>query len=395
MKYLRSIPKTVIILGIASFFTDISSEMIYPLLPVFLTTVLGASALELGLIEGIAEATASIFKIFSGIWTDKTGKRKPLIIFGYTISSLFRPLIGLANIWPIVLVLRFVDRVGKGIRTSPRDALIADVTDPSRRGKAFGFHRAMDHTGAIVGPIVASLLLLIPGMNLRWVFLIAGVPALIAMIILIGGILEPPTPKPLENNATFFKNWKNLTPNFKLLLIALVVFTLGNCSDTFLLIKLSQEGVSTKWIALLWSILHVVKMTSSLLGGRLADQFDKKRVMATGWLLYALCFFAFAYFKTEFALVSTFLVYGIYYGLVEPTERALVSELVPSNLRGSAFGFYYFTVGIGILPASILFGFVWKTLGVSAAFIMGGILALSGTILLLSIVKNRGLLTPT
>lgn len=378
-------------LGVVSFFTDLSSEMIYPLLPVFLASVLGASALVLGLIEGIAEATASSLKVVSGIWTDHARRRKPFIVLGYGISGFFRPLIGVAQSWYFVLALRFFDRVGKGIRSSPRDALIADVTPEEQRGAAYGMHRAMDHAGAVVGPLIASALLLIPGMNLRRVFLVAVIPSLITLGILVFGIKEEkPEVQVIEKRCfSFFQDWHNIGHEFKVFLFTLIVFTLGNSADAFLLVKLSRAGVSASSIALLWSMHHVVKMTSTYYGGKLSDKKGRRSIIASGWFYYATIYLAFALVESRTTLIAVFLLYGVYFGLVEPSERAMVADLVPKNLRGTAFGYYHFTVGLGALPASILFGFIWQTWGAPIAFTMGAVLAVVASGLLFFIPQRR------
>jgi MFS family permease len=379
-------------LGVVSLFTDLSSEMIYPLLPVFLTSVLGASTVELGLIEGFAEATASSLKVVSGVWTDHVRRRKPLIVFGYCISGFFRPLIGIAQSWPFVLALRFFDRVGKGIRSSPRDALIADITTKEQRGAAYGVHRAMDHAGAVVGPLVAAALLLLPGMGLRNVFLVAAIPALITLGVLVFGVKE----ELVEVQAvgpkrfTLFQDWRHLGHEFKVFLITLIVFTLGNSTDAFVLVKLSKAGVSTGAIALLWSLHHVVKMISTYYGGKFADKRRRRSIIASGWLYYAAIYLAFGFFESQTTLIAVFLIYGIYFGAVEPAERAMVADLAPENFRGTAFGFFHFTIGVGALPASLLFGLVWQTWGAAAAFTMGAVLAIIASGLLFFIPPPRG-----
>ena len=383
MSILSRIPKTVVALGIVSLLTDVSSEMIYPLLPVFLATVLGAGTVTLGLIEGAAESTASLLKVASGIWTDRTKRRKPLIVAGYTLSGMVRPLIGLATVWPVVLVLRLADRVGKGLRTSPRDALIADVTEADARGEAYGFHRAMDHAGAVLGPLAAALLLKAAGLTLREVFLLAVVPAAAVLVVVLFGIKEPAArhadaSQPPKSLAP----WGALGTDYRRLLLALLVFTLGNSTDAFLLLRLSDAGVSAAGIAALWSAHHVVKMIANYLGGRLSDRIGPRAMVLAGWLFYAAIYLAFGLVQSVPWLIAVFLAYGIYYGLTEPAERAWVAGLVPANLRGTAFGWYHCTVGIAALPASILFGLIWREWGIPAAFITGAVLAVLAALLL-------------
>ncbi len=372
----RRLPGTVIALGTVSFLTDLSSEMIYPLLPLFLASVLGAGAVALGAIEGVAESTAAVLKIVSGIWTDRTGKRKRFIVAGYSLAGAARPLIGLATAWGMVLALRFLDRVGKGLRTSPRDALLADVTPPSRRGEAFGFHRAMDHGGAVVGPLVAAALLHWADVPLRQVFLLAAIPAVIVVVILVGAVHEP---KRAPESSAAGGRFADLGRDFRVLLVAVFVFTLGNSTDAFLLLRLSEAGVGAHWIALLWSAHHVVKMFCTYLGGRFSDRLGRRHLVVCGWLLYAATYVAFALASSPAALVVVFLVYGIYFGLTEPVERAWVADLVPARVRGTAFGFYNGAVGLAALPASLLFGVLWQMFGPALAFLVGAALAVAAS----------------
>ena len=378
------IPKAVIALGVVSFFTDLSSEMIYPLLPIFLVTVLGAGAMTVGLIEGLAEATASMLKVVSGIWTDRTQKRKPLIVAGYSLSGLMRPLIGLAAAWPTVLALRFADRVGKGLRTSPRDALIADVTDASARGAAYGFHRSMDHAGAVVGPLVAALLLNAAGLPLRQIFLLAAIPAALVLVVLLFFIKEPAAHRAdVPAVPKLRASWIELGGDYKRLLWAVLVFTLGNSTDAFLLLRLNGVGISAAWIAVLWSAHHGVKMAATYFGGRLTDRVGPRRMIVTGWLFYAAIYLAFGWLDSAPFLIGIFLAYGIYFGLVEPAERAWVASLVAPHLRGTAFGWYHCAIGLATLPASLLFGLLWQRWGTAVAFTAGALLAATAALLVL------------
>lgn len=385
------ISKTVYILGVVSFFTDISSEMIYPLLPVFLTQTLGAGPVALGIIEGSAEAISSFLKLIAGIWTDKVGKRKPFIVAGYLIATISRPLIAFAKTWHFVFILRFFDRVGKGIRTSPRDALIADVTAPQIRGAAYGIHRSMDHAGAIIGPLVASLLLGYFGITLNNIFLLASIPAFLGVVILILGIKEPKRRSDEVEQKIFnpIEDWKILNPQLKIYLLSIFIFTLGNSTDAFLLLKLSQGGVPTSWIPVLWSALHIIKMTSTYLGGKFADSFGKKRMIILGWAYYSLIYFCFAFITSLTPLIIIFLSYGIFFGMSEPAERALVAELVPVSVRGTAFGFFHSVVGFSSLPASILFGLIWQNYGASWAFITGALFSLLAIFTILKLNKKQ------
>jgi MFS family permease len=392
-----TLPRTVLALGFVSFFTDLSSEMIYPLLPLFLASVLGAGALSIGIIEGVAESTAAFLKVFSGVWSDRARRRKPLVLAGYGLSGLARPLIGLATVWPMVLLMRFADRVGKGLRTSPRDALIADVTHPSLRGHAYGVHRGMDHAGAVVGPLVAAALLTIGGVSLRSVFLLAAAPAVVVMVIILAGVKEPASPTEERQTATGFADgWRGLGTDYKRLLLAVLVFTLGNSTDAFLLLRLAEAGIGASLVAVLWSLHHVVKMVSTYLGGRLSDRTSRRGMVIAGWLVYAAVYLAFAALQSKSGLVAVFLAYGVYFGLTEPAERAWVADLVPERRRGTAFGYYHGVIGLAALPASLLFGAVWHTFSAPAAFIMGASFAAIAILMLLRVSgRSRADASPT
>lgn len=379
------LPKGIIVLGLVSFFTDLSSEMIYPLLPVFLSTTLGAGALALGVIEGVAESTASLFKAVSGIWTDRVNRRKPFITAGYGLSGLVRPLIAVAAAWPFVLLMRFIDRIGKGLRSSPRDALVADITEPGQRGVAFGFHRSMDHAGAVIGPLVAAALLSFASLNLRHVFLLSAIPAVVVMVLILTRLKEPQQRIELHQSSLPLNRarWKELGRSYHCLLFAVLVFTLGNSTDAFLLLRMTDAGISPSWVAVLWSMHHVVKMLSSYVGGRMSDGMGSRVLIIAGWIVYALTYLAFAFVKTPAMLILVFLVYGLYFGLTEPSEKAWVADVVPSDLRGTAFGYYHSVVGLGALPASILFGFLWHGFGAPTAFVTGSCLAIGASIILL------------
>ncbi|MEW5735921.1 MAG: MFS transporter [Thermodesulfobacteriota bacterium] len=387
------LPRTVFVLGLVSFFTDLSSEMIYPLLPVFLAETLGASAAALGIIEGVAESTASVLKLVSGFLSDLMKKRKIWVLGGYGLSSAMRPLIGLARVWPAVLFLRFLDRVGKGLRTSPRDALIAEATPASIRGRAYGFHRSMDHAGAVAGPLVAALLLSPAfGISMRSVFLWSFVPGIVVICLIVFGVKEtaktaapaaaPPAPGPGAGT-------KSLSRPFKGFLAANCLFTLGNSSDAFLLLYLAYRGVSPEWIAILWSCLHVVKMASTYICGRLSDSCGRPVLILAGWLLYAAVYAAFGLELSLPGTIAVFLCYGLYYGFTEPCEKALVADLSSQTRRGTAFGWYHAVTGFSALPASILFGVLYKAFGAPAAFFTGAALALCACpVLMIFVGKN-------
>lgn len=382
--FFRGITGNVLILGLVSFLTDMSSEMIYPLLPVFLTTVLGAGPAFLGIIEGVAESTASLLKLVSGIVSDRVRDRKKLVLSGYGISSLARPLIAAATGPVAVLFIRFADRVGKGIRTSPRDALIADSVEPSIRGKAYGFHRSMDHAGAIVGPLAATALLATVVTDLRTVFWLSAIPGALTVLLIIFKVRETGRRRGTSDGGFLRLFLRGQLRNYILILF---VFTLGNSSDAFLLLKAGQLGVSPVAIPLLWAWFHVVKMLSTMPFGALSDRIGRRSIIVSGWGVYAFTYIGFAFAATQLHVWLLFTIYGLFYGLTEGTEKALLADMAPAAERGSAFGWYNFSVGIGALPASLLFGFIWQGAGSAAAFGFGAGLALLASVLLLLLVK--------
>jgi MFS family permease len=373
-----SLGRNVVALAAVSFFTDASSEMIYPLLPVFLTATLGASASALGVIEGAAETTASLLKLASGWWSDRVGRRKPLVVFGYTLASLVRPLIAAAQSATQVLLIRLTDRIGKGIRNSPRDALIADSVPPDIRGRAFGFQRAADHAGGVVGPLVAFALLQWLTLDLRTVFWLALIPGALAVFTVIVFVRESPrqvAPAARGDAAILPLANAPLPRRFWAYLGALLIFTLGNSTDAFLLLRANQLGVPIAWIPILWATLHVVKTLTSTHGGALSDHIGRVPTLIAGWTVYALVYFGFAAASEHWHAWGLFIAYGLFFALSEGAERALVADLVPAARRGTAFGWFHLTVGLGMLPASVLFGLVWDRFGAPSAFTMGAALA--------------------
>lgn len=388
---LKVLNRNIIVLGVVSFLNDAASEMIYPLLPLFLTSVLGAGPAAIGVIEGIAETTVSILKLYSGYISDRVKRRKGWITTGYFISNAIRPLIAVAGSWVYVLLLRMADRVGKGIRTSPRDAMIADSIAPESRGAAYGFHRAMDHAGAIVGPLIASGLLLIYHDDLKTVFLLSFIPGMIAVSVLVLGLVERPVQRMTGSHPRFdFRAALSCMPgNFRRYLFVLLLFTLGNSSDAFLLLQAQKIGVPVALIPTIWVLLHVVKSLFSIPGGIISDRLGRKKVIITGWVIYMLVYGGFAIASKAWHVWLLFGVYGIYFGLTEGVEKAFVADLAPEHLRGSAFGLYHLIIGLGALPASVLFGVLWERFGAATAFGTGASLALASCLLLMMLVSDK------
>lgn len=367
--------RNIFFLGLVSFFNDFASDMIYPLLPLFLTTVLRAGAASLGVIEGVAETTASLLKFFSGYWSDRYRKRKPIFASGYALSNLVRPLIGVAGSWWHVLLLRFSDRIGKGIRTAPRDALMADSAAKGRRGLVFGFQRAMDNAGAIMGPLAAALLLPLLANDLRTLFFLSAIPGAIALIIVFFFVKEV-RPKNAPARLSIKQGLAGMDGNFRYYLVVVLLFTLGNSSDAFLLLRASAAGIPEALIPILWMMLHIVKTATGIPGGYISDKIGRKKVIVSGWAVYAAIYVAFAFVTTSAGIWVLFGLYGLYFGLTEGAERALVADMVPEDRRGTAYGLFNLTVGIGALPSSIVFGLIWQYAGFSYAFIIGAGFAL-------------------
>lgn len=383
-----SLPRPVWLLGWVSFFTDTATEMVYPLLPIFLTRVLGASAMSLGVVEGIAEAANSALKIISGRLSDKSGRPKRLVLIGYGISSAVRPFIAIASSWFHVLGIRFADRLGKGIRGAPRDAMLAEFAPPDQRGRVYGFHRAMDHAGAVLGPLLAAVFLYFYPGEYRTLFALTIVPGAIVIAIILT-IPEPSSARVTSSTpvASAFRRTTPapaapMPPGLWRALVVITVFALGNASDAFLLLRLSDAGVATFWIPLLWSALHVVKVISSLAGGVLSDRFGRRALIAAGWAYYAAVYALFAATDSAAILIAVFLGYGAYFGLTEGVEKAWIADLAPPSSRGTAFGYYNAALGIGALLASLIFGVIWTRVSADAAFLTGAALAGLATLLL-------------
>jgi len=426
-------------LGIVSLLTDSATEMIYPLIPVFVAA-LGSGAIILGIIEGVAETTAALLKLVSGIISDKLGKRKILVVIGYSISSLIRPVTGMVSAaWQIIFV-RMLDRVGKGIRTAPRDALIASSVDESMRGKSYGFHRAMDNAGAVIGPLLAITVLLVlfmgfkmkdPLLVLRWTFILAIIPGIFAVLTLVFLVKESsPAGK---SSSTFRFSLKSFDSNFRTYLVIMLIFTLGNSSDAFLLyrveesirhsgavvnivrsigplnsmilnfgdIKTQENVINILFLPLVWAFFNIIKVVLSTPMGSLSDRTGRKKVINTGWAIYVLVYASFAllvFLPGDIQVIFTFILFGIYalfYAFTEGTEKAFVADMVTEEKRGSAFGLFNFAIGLGALPASVIFGFLYSLFnrkfpgyGGTVAFGFGAFLALVAMIMLATMVKE-------
>lgn len=375
------LPFTVVVLGLTSFFTDVGSEMIFPLLPAFLGT-LGAGAAFLGLVEGIADATSGLLKLGSGYLADTPSRRKPLVVFGYGIAAVARPLVAVATMPWHVLAVRVIDRVGKGTRSAPRDVLIAAAAAPGQAGRAFGFHRAMDHAGAVVGPLVATLLLSF-GIGLRTVFWVAAVPGTLSVLCVLL-VRDPPlAAKPAAVDSTL-KIAESFPVHLKSYFAILLLFSLANSSDAFLLLRARSLGTPMAALPVLWTLLHVSKLVSSYVAGSWSDRIPRARLIAIGWLVYAATYLGLGIAGIAWQAWALFLVYGTYYGLTEPAEKALVKDLSRDVAQGRAFGVYNFITGISAVPAGLLTGSIWEAYGPGVALSVGACFATASAILLLA-----------
>lgn len=389
----RGLGPNVFVLSLVSLLNDTSSEIIYPLLPAFLFLTLGASPLFIGLIEGFSESVASILKLFSGYLSDRFHRRKLPVFLGYSLAAVVRPLLAFVTSWPQVLAVRMTDRVGKGIRGAPRDALLAASVPREKRGLAFGFNRAADHLGAVIGPVVAFLLLSYiasdqdspTAREYQQVFLFASIPVVIGIILIMFFVHEETKPVKEFETAPIKFSIKEFDGNFKRFLAVIALFTLSNSTDAFLLLRAQQAGISPPMLPILWMVLHFSKVITSLIGGDLSDKVGRKKLIVSGWIVYALVYAGFAFVDSAWQAWALFIIYGAYFGLVEGAEKALVADLVPDDKRGTAYGFYNLAFGITVFPASLLFGFLWTEFGVSTAFIVSACISVAAAFAMLTV----------
>lgn len=389
----RNLPRNVWSLSLVSLLNDTSSEIIYPLLPTFLALALGASPFAIGAIEGLAESTASLLKLFSGYLSDRFDRRKLPVFVGYALASVTRPLLAFVSGWQQVLFVRLTDRVGKGIRGAPRDALLAAEVPYSQRGLAFGFNRAADHLGAVIGPVIAFFLMLFYArdpqaptvIEYQRVFLIASVPVVLGLFVIVFFVKEERKSEYPVEVPKVKLSLKEFDGNFKRFLVVIALFTLSNSSDAFLLLRAREAGIAPALLPILWMVLHLSKVLSSLVGGSLSDKFGRKKLIFSGWILYALVYAGFAFVSSPIHAWILFIVYGLYFGLTEGAEKALVADLVAPRKRGTAFGLYNLAFGVTVFPASLLLGGIWSEFGATAAFLFSAVLSIGAAFALLSL----------
>ncbi len=379
--------KNVFFTGLVSFFMDVSSEMIYPLVPLFLANVLGVNKSMIGLIEGLAESTASLLKIFSGWFSDRIGQRKSLMLVGYAISILSRPLMATATVWPQVLGSRFTDRLGKGIRTAPRDAIIAEATQATHLGRAFSFHRAMDTMGAVAGPAMTIFFLGIFNNDYRLIFWLSMAPGVIAVILIILFIRDrkkPPTPQPERPRLGFNHfDWR-----VRCFIVIAALFALGNSSDAFLILRAEQIGIPTVLIPAVYLVFNLVYSLSSIPAGMAADKFGKKRIILLGFVLFAGLYYGFAVAENVAAIWALFGLYGLFMGLTEGIQKAFLATIIPPDFKATAFGVYAAAVGLAMFPASLIAGWLWDHVSPAATFYFGAATAALSALLFMALIVS-------
>jgi MFS family permease len=409
MKYRKilGLSANVFLLGLISLLTDISSEMIFTLMPLFLANILGASTIVIGVVEGIAESTASLLKVFSGWFSDKLGKRKIITFAGYVLSTLVKPLMYFAGSWGMVLGIRFGDRVGKGIRSAPRDALVADSLKAGERGKGFGIHRAMDTAGAAIGLIVAAVIvLMLQGQKIQldistyqMLVIIGTIPAVLALLVFFyvkdikqrkGNIITQTQLESSISTGTVISGYKKiqLNPKYISFLVIIFIFTLGNSSDAFLILRAQDVGNSILDILLMLVAFNVSYALFSIPAGIISDRISRKYVIALGWFIYTVTYLGLANISASWQIWLLFILYGVYYGLSEGVARAYVADLVTEESRGTAYGIFHGVVGLTLLPASIMAGWLWQAISPSAPFYLGAILSAVAIILLLILFRD-------
>ena len=370
--------KNVFFIGLTSFFTDTSVKMVYSVMPLFLLSI-GASKTTISLIEGIAESTASLLKAFSGFWSDKLGKNKPFMIFGYGLTAIITPFYSFI-VSPIqVLYLRFIERIGKGVRTAPRDSLISGSVKKGETGRNFGFHKAMDNSGAIIGPLIAFVLLKFFPLNYGNIFLFASIPAVIGVIVIVSFIKEVKvSPEATEKKMSI----NQLPKKFWFFLIIIFIFSLGNSTDALLLVKTKETGINQAYIPFIYMIFNTVSVFLAIPTGKLSDRIGREKLIISGFFIYSLVYFLFGRYNNLNIFILLFVLYGLYSALTDSSQKAMVSDLISKDLKGTGFGLYHAVLGISLLPASLIAGILYDKVNSDAPFYFGAIMALLATILM-------------
>ncbi|MGI6757280.1 MAG: MFS transporter [Bacteroidaceae bacterium] len=378
-KKIFGLEKNAFFTGLTSFFTDTSTKMVYSVMPLFLLSI-GASKTTISLIEGIAESTASLLKAISGYWSDKIGKNKPFMIIGYGITAIITPLYALARIPIQILFFRFFERIGKGLRAAPRDSLISGSIKKNEAGKTFGFQKAMDNSGAIVGPLIAFLMLSIFPLNYSYIFLLATIPAILGVLTIIIFIKEAKAEKKETTNKI---SLKLLPKKFYFFLIIIFVFTLGNSADALLLVKTSETGIDKSYIPFVYMIFNTVSVLLAIPIGKLSDRIGREKLIILGFIVYAIVYYFFGRFNSINVFIFLFMLYGFYSALTDGSQKAMISDIVSKDLKGTGFGIYHAVLGITLLPASLIAGLLYDKVNSNAPFYFGSIMALIATILMI------------
>lgn len=376
--FFAGIHRNVVATGLTSFFTDISTKMVYSVMPLFLMSI-GASKTTISLIEGIAESTASLLKAASGYWSDKIGRNKPFMIFGYGMTALVTPFYAFVTAPFQVLIARFAERVGKGFRAAPRDSLIVASIDKNEVGKNFGFQKAMDNSGAILGPLLASLVLYLMAGDYHNLFLLATIPALLGVLAIIVGVRETGV---TDKKAREMVSFHQLPRRFFLFLLVVFIFSLGNSSDALLIIKTSETGIDKAWIPIIYMIFNVVSVLFAIPFGKLSDRIGRERLIVAGFAVYALTYFLFGRFNSLGAFVPLFVLYGIYNALTDVSQKSFISDIITKEMKGTGYGLYHAVLGLTLLPASFLGGWMYDHINNEVPFYFGAITAMAACVLM-------------
>ena len=379
----------VVLLGLVSFFSDISAEMVYPIIPLYLSAAFGATPALIGLIEGVAESLASLLKVFSGYITDKFGKKKPIAFIGYAAGLVYKVALILAGSWGGVLGARVIDRVGKGIRTAPRDVMVCDSADGNNLGKAFGVHKALDMAGSAIGIFISYLLLEKAGKTAAYkeLFAISIIPAILGLLMFFF-IKEKRTHEDAKKREPFWQNIKKLDGQLKLYLFVAFLFTLGNSSNAFLLLRAKSVGFDDNNVILLYLIFNLTASILSIPLGRLSDRVGRKKLLVAGYIVFSAVYLGFAFASSQFTIIIAFVLSGFYSAMITGVERAFIAEISPVDLKGSMLGLHSTIVGIALLPSSVIAGLLWVRFGASSPFLFGSVMSLLAAFILLLFMKN-------
>ncbi|HJH32677.1 MAG TPA: MFS transporter [Methanosarcinaceae archaeon] len=387
IKIFEGITRNVFILGLVSLFTDLSSQMVFPLIPLFMVTVLGSGVYAVGIVEGAAETTASFLKVVSGYWSDKIGRRKPFVLFGYSLSAITKPLFAFANIWSFVLYIRVLERIGKGIRSAPRDAIVAESSDASVRGKAYGFHRAMDGVGSVLGASIAFLLL--PILGYRNIFMFAFLPGILAVFVILFIKEKKITSEEHKINEMSIKHsFKELSPNLKLFIIVSEIFALGHFGYAFLLVRAVDIGLADNMAILLYIIFYVVYTICAIPFGILSDQIGRKPILRAGYVIFGITSFGLVFATNIYSISLLFVSYGIFYAMIDGAQRAFVVDLAPKHLKATALGTFHTAIGLVALPGGYIAGSLWDKISPETTFIYGFTLSVI-SLILFTFVKEK------